>query len=350
MDIIGARQFHSFLAESGSLRQVVVHDTDADGLTAGVLLEAALRRLGHPHVQRFLPDRSRNLWCPEIRERLRRLSPERLYVLDLGVRADPVLDGVSTCYIDHHAPEGQPADSVVVSSYRESRQLNTSALVWELCHPIVDLADRDWIAAVGVIGDLQERDAAPLISAVRRKYGLRAIREVVALINAGRRVSPALAWLAADLLAQFDTPGSLLDAADAEPLREARTAFQRALAGAKRAAPVFSDRVALLRVRSPYQVHPVIAQIWRSRLPTYIVIAANEEYLPGLVNFSVRGPAGTNVREFLRRIVLPPGEGEYGMGHDAASGGSLPIARWNQLLAALGFPAATFAAPARDAA
>lgn len=350
MDSVSARPFQDFLAEAAALRQVVVHDTDADGLTAGVLLEIALRRLGHGDVQRFLPDRSRNLWRPDIRERLRRLAPERLYVLDLGVRADPLLDGVATCYIDHHAPEGLPPQSVVVSSYGKSRPLNTSALVWELCRPLVDLADRDWIAAAGVIGDLQERDSGPLIQDVKRTYGLRVIRDVVALINAGRRVSSALAWLAADLLAHSDTPRALLDAPAAQPLHEARREFQRALAEAKRAAPVFSARVALLRVRSPYQVHPVMAQIWRSRLPGYIVIVANEEYLPGLVNFSVRGPVGTNVREFLRRVALPPGEGEYGLGHDAASGGSLPIARWNQLLAALGFPAGTFAPPARDAA
>jgi len=81
----------------------------------------------------------------------------------------------------------------------------------------------------------------------------------------------------------------------------------------------------------------VIAQIWRTRLPKYIVIAANDGYLPGRVNFSARAASGTNVLEFLRGVDLPPGEGNFGHGHDQASGGSLPLARWNQFLQALGF-------------
>lgn len=101
--------------------------------------------------------------------------------------------------------------------------------------------------------------------------------------------------------------------------------------------------MALIRIRSPYQLHPLLAQIWRSRLRGIIVIAANEHYLTGQVNFSVRGPSGTNVRAFLRQVALPPGDGEYGLGHDEASGGSLPIVRWNQFLRALGFPSTAFA-------
>jgi hypothetical protein len=127
------------------------------------------------------------------------------------------------------------------------------------------------------------------------------------------------------------------------PLREAKKTIQVALDDAKRSAPVFSGSVALVRVRSPYQVHPLVAQIWRSRLKKSLVIAANEQYLPGLVNFSVRGPEGMNVRDFLRRIPLPPGDGEYARGHDAASGGSLPVQRWNLLLELLGFSPGVYA-------
>jgi hypothetical protein len=39
-----------------------------------------------------------------------------------------------------------------------------------------------------------------------------------------------------------------------------------------------------------------------------------------------------------RGITLPEGAGSYAHGHEQASGGSLPVARWNELLAKLGFP------------
>jgi hypothetical protein len=106
---------------------------------------------------------------------------------------------------------------------------------------------------------------------------------------------------------------------------------------AKKAAPVFSGNVALVRVNSPCQIHPLIAQSWRTRLPKYIVIVANEGYIPDRVNFSVRTASGTNVLDFLRSLNLSVGEGSYGQGHDSASGGSLPFPQWNELLLKLEF-------------
>ena len=44
--------------------------------------------------------------------------------------------------------------------------------------------------------------------------------------------------------------------------------------------------VALIRLHSPCQVHPLVARTWRDRLPRSIVIAANTGYLPGRVNFA----------------------------------------------------------------
>jgi single-stranded-DNA-specific exonuclease len=111
---------------------------------------------------------------------------------------------------------------------------------------------------------------------------------------------------------------------------------------AKKAAPIFAGNVALIRTHSGCQIHPLVAQIWRGRLPKYIVIAANDAYLPNRVNFSCRAADGTNVLEFLRGLELSAGEGNYGHGHDGASGGSLPPERWNELLQKLGFPASVF--------
>lgn len=125
--------------------------------------------------------------------------------------------------------------------------------------------------------------------------------------------------------------------ADVQALREARAEVKLALDEAKKAAPVFAGNVALIRVHSACQIHPLIAQIWRTRLPKFIVIAANDQYLQGRVNFSCRAATGTNVLEFLRAIEVPGEEGSFGQGHDQASGGSLPVERWNALLQALNF-------------
>ena len=48
--------------------------------------------------------------------------------------------------------------------------------------------------------------------------------------------------------------------------------------------------------------------------------------------------AQINVLDFLSSVHISDGDGAYGHGHDQASGGNLPVSRWNIRLAALGFP------------
>ena len=62
-----------------------------------------------------------------------------------------------------------------------------------------------------------------------------------------------------------------------------------------RAAPKFSadGRVAVLRITSAAQVHPVIATRWAGHLRSprlEVVLVANDGYLQGKVNFSCRVP------------------------------------------------------------
>ena len=89
-------------------------------------------------------------------------------------------------------------------------------------------------------------------------------------------------------------------------MREARREVNAAMAEAKKHAPLFAGQVALIRIHSSYQIHPLIAQIWRSRLPKYVVMVANDGYRPGHVHFSVRGQQ-INVLDFLSSVHISDG-------------------------------------------
>ena len=91
-----------------------------------------------------------------------------------------------------------------------------------------------------------------------------------------------------------------------------------------------------MRVSSPCQVHPLVAQIWRTRLPKYMVLVGNEGYIPGHVAFSMRTASDVNLLDFLSGMDVA--EGYLGYGHDQATGGLLPTASWNKVLRQLGFP------------
>jgi single-stranded-DNA-specific exonuclease len=85
-----------------------------------------------------------------------------------------------------------------------------------------------------------------------------------------------------------------------------------------------------VRFSSRAQVHPLVATQWERRLAPRAVIAANDGYLPGRVNFSVRGGKG-DLRRWLREA-LPEATGEFGHGHDRATGGSLAPDEFERLL------------------
>jgi len=338
--------FQSFiLSIDKTSRVVVLHDSDADGVAAGVVLARTLERIGFANVARLAPDRERNAWTKENRASVQRLEPAALFVLDLGSNDEPVIAGVPTCFIDHHQPEGVPPNDVLISAYTWEPVPNTSLIVYDLCRELTDVDDLEWIACLGTLSDLGERAPFEIIARAKKRYTAKWLKEATTLVNAARRASDYDPETAARALLAHDNPRNLVesDSSDVATLRRAREEVKAAMNEAKKAAPVFSGKVALIRLNTACQVHPLLAQIWRTRLPQYIVIAANEGYLPGRVNFSARSASGTSVLEFLRAIELKDGEGSYGHGHDQASGGSLPFARWNELLAQLGFPETVFA-------
>lgn len=320
---------------------VILHDSDADGVTAGVILQIILQRTGFVQVTRIIPDRERNAWAPSNRDKIKATAPDYLFVLDLGCQSEPVIPGIPTCFIDHHRPEGTPPNSTLITAYTWTSIPNTSLIVYSLCTAIADATDLDWIAAIGTISDLGEKAPFEILAVAKSKYTAKYLKEATTLINASRRAADYNPEISAKVLLTHNSPRDIVNSTtpEVEQLRTAREQVKVEMEKARKAAPAFANNVALIRINSPCQIHPLIAQSWRARLPKYIVIVANEGYIPGKVNFSARTDSGINVLDFLRNVGLPEGEGSYGHGHDFASGGSLPIARWHELLSKLGFDA-----------
>ncbi|KAJ3057469.1 hypothetical protein HK097_006397 [Rhizophlyctis rosea] len=125
-----------------------------------------------------------------------------------------------------------------------------------------------------------------------------------------------------------------------------------------RAPPRFSKdgRVALIRIDSPAQVHPVIASRWANSLKgktLEIVMVANTSYLPNRVNFAMRiakSGGGTiastepmDIIAFLRQAVTKvPGladevGADFARGHAQATGGSVALEVFDKVLLAVGF-------------
>jgi len=329
-------RFQAFLHDLPDGKAVVLADGDVDGLGAACVVWDAL---GDREKAFLTPPKGRNAFGDEAAELVAREKPTSLFVLDLGVSPRVVAPGVPTLILDHHHPRGEPKGAVVLSGYGLDPVPTSSLLAWR----VAGTEANAWKANVGNQGDLGP--AAPEIDDARAGGTKRAFDMAKSLLNSAKRSSdPDQAVPAAfRVLVAAQSPKEVVEATgeDAATLGRFADEVKQELNEAKKNGPKFSktEPLALVRFSSPARVHPLIAQSWRGRLPKYAIMAANDGYVPGRTNFSMRGNAGIDLLEMLARYgkALGIDEPEYGHGHHAATGGSLPTATFERLLEAMGF-------------
>ncbi len=344
------RAFLEGLPGGRGTRMHVLCDADCDGLPAGALLVRALNLAGYGQVTVEARRKGESAWDPGVIERLRGREPETLFVLDLGSRADALLPGVATLLIDHHLPGGVPPGAELITGYGTEPTPTTGLLVWWCVRGIMTPGQHGellWLAALSILSDLGDKAPFAELDEARARWPMGPMRDAVSLLNAPRRTAAGDASEALSALLEAASPKQIVsgELAQTAALRAAKEEVATALAVAKKAAPKFSrkwrDRLGAdlvaLRMDTPCQVHPLVAQTWRGRFKDSIVMGVNFGFRPGYVHFSARGPKGLNVIQFLREHTPAGADQGYGNGHDQASGGAVPVGSWNDFAEDMGF-------------
>jgi single-stranded-DNA-specific exonuclease len=324
----------SFAADKAVL--IVCH-FDADGLFSAALLTRALQRAGW-RAKPLVIGKGETPWDEQVRARIAGEDPGGVVLVDLGTRPEPVLPGVPAVVIDHHVPTGTPQGAVTISGNGLDPEPTSALIAWWAATALGDQTDLLWLAAIGLIGDMAQERGFPELAEAQARWGKTALRDAVSLINAPRRTARADATPALRLLLHADGPKAITKGIDPDALalHEAKREVRAAMDDAKRAPPRIVGDVALIELDSPCQIHPLIAQQWRSRLRDKIVVAANKGYRPGWVQFATRSASGRDLIAFLAAHRPPGADGRYGNGHTQATGGALRLADWNSFVASLG--------------
>ena len=320
---------------------VVVSHFDADGLGAAAILARALRHAGRA-VEVLVVGKGESPWDAAVRDRIVVQHPAGLILADLVTRAEPVLPGCPTLVIDHHVPTGTPEDAITISGNGLDPEPTTALLAWWCAGALGEQGELLWLAAIGLIGDMAEDRGFPELAEAQSRWGKTALRDATSLVNAPRRTAATDAGPALRLLLRADGPKQITKGtdADATALHTAKAEVRVAMDEAKRTAPLIAGDVALIRLDSPCQIHPLIAQQWRGRLRDKIVIAANPGYRAGWVHFAARSASGRDLIAFLAEHRPAGADGRYGNGHAQATGGALRTADWNGFISGLGLPQA----------
>lgn len=325
--------------DRGRAALLVTHH-DADGLSAAALLARGLARAGRPGALRIV-GRGETPWSEAMRAELGgRQDIGGLIVSDLGMRPVVLRQATPTILIDHHVPAGTPENATIISGHGLEPTPTSSLLAYWCTQALAEAEDLLWLAAIGIIGDLGDKAPFEELAVARKRYGATALREAVSLVNAPRRAAAGDARPAFDLLMKAGSPKEIVSDIHPETgmLRAAREEVRRALEEGRRVAPEVKGQVALIRLHSACQIHPLVAQAWVGRLKGLIVIAANTGYRPGWVHFAARGGGGADLIGFLRERAPAAAEAEsYGQGHAQATGGALREEAWTEFLAKLGF-------------
>lgn len=291
------------------------------------------------------------------RDEMAAKAPAYIIVLDQGsVDAPPVVDSPTTkcLIIDHHLSDLFPKNADVVSACHYPPVSTSSLLTYEICKSLSpEIATScSYLACIGTHGDLGNtlkwNPPFPDMTDTFKTYTKKSINEAVSLINAPRRTAKydvITAWTA--LLNSTD-PKDLLSNGR---LQSARAEINNEVELNTHTPPKFSadGRIAVLRINTAAQVHPVIATRWAGYLNSKaleILVCANSGYLPGMVNFSCRiarcaksKDPPVNIIESLKAAADLSTDGlrerlgeSFARGHKEASGGVVPTEAFEELM------------------
>ncbi len=325
----------------------ILGHNDADGLSAIALFGRAFAA-AQWNVRTRIVGRGESPWSEAMRTEFATEQVGGMVITDLGVRDALPKPGAPTVVVDHHIPGVPPPVATVISGHGQM-PIPTSSLLAFWCAGVLTHAEPwIWLAAMGLIGDMADKAGFSEMEAARR-FGMTALRDATALVNAPRRSASGDASPALALLMAADGPKDVLSSErpEAAVVLAARAEVKRELKAARRVGPLVRGEVALIRLASATQIHPLIAQQWRGRLRDKIVMAANTAYRSGWVHFAVRSAEDRDLVGFLAEHRPPDADEMYGSGHRQATGGALRPTGWNTFITGLGFgPAAIVPDPA----
>ncbi len=329
-----AEKLKRFLSKAGE-RPVILSHVDADGLCSAEILKRFLKSQAIPFLHIY-PAKGENAFTSGTLERIARIDPTSLIVMDLGIMDKQIIGGRPTLFIDHHRPFGYPEGAVVISSYGIHPAPPTSFIALKLVSHLGFKDDLTWLGAIGTAGDL---GSDFLLNDQPVNIRKSALREAEVLLNSAKRSAHYDIQTAVGLLESASSVDDLINGTS-EPvsrLQQYREEVNAEVRKCRHEAPHFSWKVAVIPFESCCDIQGLIAETWRRQLKKYIVIAANFGYLKDKVAYVIRTQLEMSVIDFMESIKPTDCRDHIVFGHDKAGGAIIDKDIWMKLMDRMGF-------------
>lgn len=163
----------------------LLHDTDPDGVCSGVIVAKSIERLRNKRIDFIIQQKHNDVMITkETIQKLNELKPDWLIVTDKSIDTDPstVKEAEKYCRIitfDHHriladlnSERTIPVRAQYIKPDINGALYPTTKLAYDLFSKHTDLSDLDWIAAVGIIGDMAQKQWLDFLNSVFGRYNV----------------------------------------------------------------------------------------------------------------------------------------------------------------------------------
>ncbi len=316
-----------------SMKNLVIFHGDADGICSAALLTLYLIKSDEFPVDFLSPDFDVTIHKFLV-QRIYKLNPERIYILDIPTSTlnYEFLKDFEVIVVDHHPYDEKPE----VDGFIHSEENCTSYLVYK---EFFTGEESSWIGAIGCLGDKDKKGFEELFEISKRIYGLEREFFLKALgFVASSRVFGIEGKRAAILSLieahNMGIPTALLgstpNSQKLERFREESVRLRnKIIANIQKYRVYEDDSMIILRISEEFPIQSYLAGFLAHINPNKLSIVINEYKRTGFVEARTRNEkyeVGKLLREVCEKL------GGIGGGHKLAGGGKIPRNRVEEFI------------------
>jgi len=323
-------------------RVAIIHHTDSDGICSGTLLMNTIERLRKsPADLRHNQKSNEHKLTPQTIDLLRGHEITKLIITDItadeGEEAlKTVAEFADVLLIDHHKvmhtfPYNRHILMVkpqLIYENADPAKYCCSKFVYDICSPLVNLSDRDWVACVGTIGDISTTAWPEFVTKVHEKYKVplepdyfaTTLGKVSTYLTDAEAFDPTLVGTCVSVIMDSKSPEDVLHSELHAYHLKVKDEFAHWMGVLEEQAEV-SDRLIMMQLQPKFNIKSALSTTFSQRFPHHVLVLYTQ--IGDKITISMRSSDYSCRMNDLIEFAVKGLANAQGGGHIPAAGGSI---------------------------